>query len=48
MDSIQRVEDFGTLSLKWDVFIRPLPLRLRELWGRGSEKIPRVRGDGRH
>ena len=40
--------DLGTLSPKWDVFIKPFPSGLRKLCGRGSRKIIRARGGGRH
>lgn len=37
-----RVRDFETLSLKWDIFIKPHPSMLRNLCRRGRK---RVRGD---
>lgn len=32
--NMQRLRDFGALSCKWDVFISPLPSRLRDPCGR--------------
>lgn len=45
-DRMQR--ELGTISLKRDVFIRSLPLGLREPWRRGGRKHGRARGDGEH
>lgn len=36
---MQRANDFGTLSTKWDVFIKFLPSGPRELCRRGGRKI---------
>jgi hypothetical protein len=44
LDNVQRVRDFGALSPKWDVFIKPLPWRLRDLCKRESRKTIRVNG----
>lgn len=40
------VRDFGAPSSKWDVFIQPLPSRLRDLRRRGGRKSVRARGGG--
>lgn len=40
--------DFGTRSLKYYVFIKTLPSRLRELCGRGSRMITRAREGEQH
>lgn len=39
--------DIEALSPKWDAFIKPLTLRLRDLWGRGGRKTVGVKGDRR-
>lgn len=39
--------DFGTLSFKHDVLIKPLPSRLRDLSGRKGREIVRALGDGK-
>lgn len=44
----QRMRGLGTLSPKWDVFIKPLPLVLKKLCKGGGRKIVRAIGDGRH
>ena len=46
MDDVQRVRDFEELGPKWDVFIKLLPSRLRDLRGRRQRKIIRARGYG--
>ena len=39
-------ENFGAFNLKWILFIKALPMRLRELREQGGgRKIVRVRGD---
>ena len=38
MRHIQRIRDLEVLSPKWDVFIKPLLSRLRELYRKGSRK----------
>lgn len=43
-----RVKDFVTLHPEWDVSINSLPSQLMEPFGRGSKKIVRARGDGKH
>jgi hypothetical protein len=45
--NVQTGREFGTLNLKWDIFITPLFLGLSDLCGRGVRKIVRSRGDGR-
>lgn len=40
---MQRVQDFCVSSNKWDVFITPLPSRLRELWGSWTKRILQAR-----
>ena len=44
LEDVQSVRDFGALSPKWDVFIKPLPWRLRDLCKRESRKTIRVNG----
>jgi hypothetical protein len=39
MDIVQAVRDTGTLSPKWDVFSKLLPLRLGYLCRKGGRKI---------
>lgn len=37
----------GLIGLKWDVFINPLPSKIRDLYrGGGGRKILEARGDG--
>jgi hypothetical protein len=43
-DMTQRVRDLGTLSSKWDVSIKSLPLGPRGLCGRGGRRRVRARG----
>lgn len=38
LDTVQRVRHRGTLSLKWEIFIKPLFSLLRKLYGRGGGK----------
>jgi hypothetical protein len=45
---VQRVRDFGIQSLKWDVSIKFLPSRFRELCRKGSGKIVRASVNGTH
>ena len=42
------MRDFETLSPKWDVFIKPFPVVLWGLRGRGGRNILRAREDGRN
>lgn len=42
LDTEQREADFSALSLKWDVFVKLLLPRLREMCGRGSRKVIRT------
>lgn len=44
--TMQRVRDFGALSSKWDVFVMPLPSRLRDPYRRGGRKSIRAGGMG--
>lgn len=44
--NVEVERDFGALGPKWDVSIKVLPLRIRNLCGRGSGKIAEVRSDG--
>lgn len=44
MDNVQRVRDFRAFSLKWDVLVKALPSRLRDLCGIDG-KIVRARGN---
>ena len=46
LDNVQRVVDFGALSPKMDVLIKPLPSKCRGLCRRGGRKIVKARGDG--
>lgn len=48
LDTVQRVRDCGTLSIKWETFIKILFSFLRELCGRGGGKAvePGITGDG--
>lgn len=48
LNNVQRVRDLDTLSPKWEVSNKPLPLGLRELCRRGSKMIVRTSRDGRH
>lgn len=43
-----RTRTLGTLSPKWDVFIKSLPLALKKLCKGGGRKIVRATGDGLH
>lgn len=47
IDNVQRVTDFETHSPKWDVFVKHLPLELRELCRTGGRSVG-ARGDGCH
>lgn len=47
-DKVQSVKDFGALSPKWIVFIKPLPPEFRELCRRGSAKKQRWWESSRH
>ncbi|KAL6085630.1 hypothetical protein STEG23_009731 [Scotinomys teguina] len=46
LTNMQRVKDFGTLSLKGDVSIKSLSSVLRKAKERGSRKNVRTRDDG--
>lgn len=46
MDSVKRERDPGALIPEWDVFIEPLPSRLRDICGREGTKIVKARSDG--
>jgi hypothetical protein len=39
VDHVQRVRDLGTLTSKWDVSIKTLPLGPRELCGKENREI---------
>lgn len=43
-DSVWREKDFGALSPKWDVFLKPFPSRLRDLCEEEAERLGRARG----
>ena len=49
LDNVQRARDFGSLGLKWGVFTKPLPSRLRDLCRRREERFqePEVIGDSK-
>ncbi|KAL6078043.1 hypothetical protein STEG23_004479 [Scotinomys teguina] len=42
LDDVKTVRDLGTLSHKWDVFIKFLTLELRELSGGGDRKVVQI------
>lgn len=46
MDNEQKMRNLGAVSLKWDVFVKSLPLGLNETYRRMGRKIVRDRGDG--
>lgn len=46
LDDVQRIRDFGTLTPKWDVFIKLFPSGPRELCRGGGGEILRARGGG--
>lgn len=39
------VRDLGTVTPKWDAFLKSLPSRLRDLFGRGRGKTAKAKGD---
>lgn len=41
---MQTVRDYGAISLKWGVYTTTVPARLRDICGRGGQKIIRARG----
>lgn len=41
---MQTVRDCGAISLKWGVYTTTFPARLRDICGRGGQKILRARG----
>lgn len=44
LNNVHRVRGFRVFGHKWDIFITPLPSRLRVLRGRGDGMIVRSRG----
>lgn len=40
-------KDFGSLTTKWNVFIKTLPSRVRDLCRKGGRKSLRNRGDSK-
>lgn len=48
VDKVQRMRDLGTLSLKWEVFIKFFPSGLSKPSKRGDRKIVRPIAGERH
>ena len=46
LDNVQTVREFGVISPKWGVFLKPLPSRLRDVGEREGRMIIRARDDG--
>lgn len=45
MDNMQRVGDFGTISLTWDVFINSFPIRAQAImWKRRQNEYKKQKG----
>lgn len=45
LDNVQTVREFGVISPKCGVFIKPLPSRLRDVGEREGRMIVKTRGD---